>query len=334
MLQLLNRTRLPAQLLALRDPDGVEALHVVVKATFALTPEAPLTEAQRPVVLADETVGEGPGAWLRVPSEAHPAKPATDVLVEGEAVAPRGRAVPELDVVVAVGALRREVRVIGDRRYTGLVAPFCTDPEPFARMPLTPDRAFGGTFTPTQLTEPRNPAGVGLVPSDLRDLRVIRGAPLPNLEDPDARLGRPGDRPPPALLTPVAASWSPRRERAGTYDEVWDRTRAPFLPTDFDPRFLQVAQEASWVRERLEGGEPIELRHLADAPTVRSRVPWLGLRVRARFRGAVTELPAHVETLVLAPGAGVGTLVLRATLRSGHRTLDVAAVEITEGHAR
>ena len=38
MLQLRNRTALPTKLLAIPDPDGVETLHVMVKATFALTP--------------------------------------------------------------------------------------------------------------------------------------------------------------------------------------------------------------------------------------------------------------------------------------------------------
>nr|MBK7069178.1 hypothetical protein [Deltaproteobacteria bacterium] len=67
MLQLTNRTALPTKLLAIPDPDGVEALHVIVKATFALTPAAALAAAQRPVALADVTAGEGAGAWLRAP---------------------------------------------------------------------------------------------------------------------------------------------------------------------------------------------------------------------------------------------------------------------------
>lgn len=334
MLQLTNRTALPTKLLAIPDPDGVEALHVIVKATFALTPAAALAAAQRPVALADVTAGEGAGAWLRIPSEVHPAKPSTEVLLEGYAVAPGGRAVGALDVGVVVGAWRRTLRVFGDRQYTGLAAPFCTDPAPFVRMPLTPDRAFGGSSADTGEVEPRNPLGVGLVPSVLRDLRTLRGLPLPNVEDPAALIGRPGDRPPPALVTPVSAAWQPRAARAGTYDDAWDRSRAPFLPTDFDPRFLQAASEAMWLRARLLGGEPIALHHLSDAPVLESRVPALGLRVRARYRGEVVALSAHAETLHLFPDEGVATLLLRATLRCGHRVLDVAVVEIDAEGAR
>lgn len=331
MLQLANRTGLPAKILSLPDPDGVDALHVIVKATFALTEAAPLVEAQRPIVMVDEGVGEGASAWLRRPSELHPPKPATDVLVEGVAVAPGGRAARELDVLVAVALQRCALRVIGDRRYTGLDAPWCTDPEPFTRMPLTPERAFGGTFAPTGLVEMRNPAGVGVAPPGTRDLRALRGLSLPNLEDPAARMCAPGDLPPPALLTPVAASWWPRARFAGTYDDAWDRARAPFLPEDFDPRFLQVAPERLQVAPHLRGGEPIELHNLCDEPVVRSRVPAIGPRVRATFRGVERRLAPRIETLHLFPSEGVATVLLRATLRCGHRLLDVSSVEIDAG---
>lgn len=334
MLQLVNRSALAAKILTLPDPDGVEALHVIVKATFALSPEAPLTREQRPVTLADEVVGEGARAWLRRPAEVHPPKPACEVLVEGDAVAPGGRAVPWVDASVVVGAWRRVVSVTGDRRYTGHERPWASAPVPFTRMPLTPDRAFGGVFKATGLTEMRNPVGVGVAPEDLRDLRGLRELPLPNVEDPAAPLARVGDRPRPTLVTPVAASWSPRAERAGTYDDAWNQRRAPFLPVDFDPRFLMTASEPMWLPERLRGGERVALEHLAENPVIEGRVPSLGPRVRARFRGAWRELPALAETLHLFPNEGVGTLVLRATLRCGHRALDVSAVEITTEAAR
>lgn len=322
MLQLANLTGFPTKILSLPDPDGVDALHVLVKVTFALTADAPLVAAQRPIALTEEWVGEGPAAWLRRASEVHPPKLATDVLLEGDAVAPHGRAVSELEVGVTVGLLRRVIAVLGDRVYTGLDAPWCTDPKPFTRMALTPDRAFGGG-------DARNPAGVGVTPPGVSDLRALRGLSLPNLEDPVARLRRVGDRPTPALVTPVAASWSPRARRAGTYDDAWDRTRAPFLPEDFDPRFLQVAPDGWQVTPHLQGGELIELRNLTEEPVLRSRVPVTGLRVRASYRGEARPLAPRIETLHLLPNEGVATLSVRATLRCGHRLLDVAAVEIS-----
>ena len=69
----------------------------------------------------------------------------------------------------------------------------------------------------------------------------MEGLPVPNLEDPAAPLEQIGQTPPPACLAPIAPSWLPRRLFAGTYDERWQRTRAPYLPDDFDPRFFASA---------------------------------------------------------------------------------------------
>lgn len=334
MLQLTNRTELPVKMFALPDPDGVDALHVVVQATFALTPDAPLADVQRPIALVDEMVGEGAAARPRTPSVVHPAKPYCEVLLDGEAVAPWGRAVTALDVGIAVASWRRVIRVVGDRVFTGVASPWCTDPVPFERMPLTPERAFGGTFAPHGATDARNPAGVGYAPSDVRDLRPLRGLALPNLEDPAAWLQQPGDAPPPVIVSPVGASWAPRAARAGTYDDAWDQHRAPFLPTDFDARFTQSGADAMWLPARLQGGEPIVLHHLADAPVVEARVPTLGIRVVVTVRGEAREVPALAETLHLFPSEGLATLSLRATLRCGHRILQVSSVDVTrEGRA-
>lgn len=329
MLQLHNHTALASKILTLPDPDGVEALHVLIKATFTLTPDPRLALEQRPVRLVEERVGDGVQSWLRAPSEAHPARPACELLIDGDVVAPGGALVTVLDAGVAVGPFERHVRALGDRQYTGDPAAFCTAPTAFTRMPLTPQRAFGGCFNASGEVEVRNPSGVGFVPAGLRDLRVLRGLPLPNLEDPHDLITQPGDRPAPRWFGAVSAAWSPRVERAGTYDAAWDRTRAPFLPTDFDPAFNMVTPDAMWLPARLVGGERIALRHLAEQPWIESRVPALGLRVRAEYRGQRVDLRAQSELLHLFPDAGVATLLLRATLRCGHRVLDVAAVEIT-----
>lgn len=327
MLQLRNETGLPARLFALPDVDGVDALHVVVQATFALTPAAPLLPEQRPVDLADVCEGDGDARWVRRPGVVHLPRRRTDVLVDGEAVAPGGRAVTVLDAAVEVGPLLRAMRVYGPRSFTGHAAPFCTAPAPFTRAALTPANAFGGRFGPGAF-DARNPLGAGFVPPGLRDLAALRDRPLPAVEDPADPLRAPGDAPEPVLWTPVAPSWHPRAARAGTYDDAWSRTRAPFLPADYDERFSQTSAERAWVAPHLRGGERIALTHLAEAPLLEARVPTYRPAVTARFRGADAALPASLEALQLTPGEGRATALWRAALRCGHRLLDVAAVRI------
>ena len=95
-------------------------------------------------MLADEYWGESGQSSLKYASEAHLLKPGTDVVLVGEAWAPKGRPVPSSLVSVKVGALRKVIQVFGDRRWKGGSSSQPSSPEPFLRMPLTYERAYGG----------------------------------------------------------------------------------------------------------------------------------------------------------------------------------------------
>jgi hypothetical protein len=247
VLQLKNPTGLAAAIFLSPDPDGVDTLYAVVKGTFALAPgldgaEPPLAPEQVPVALAPEYGGDPLASSLRVPSDVSLVKPATDVLLVGHAYAPHGRATTCVDVSLAAGSLRKTVRVVGDRVWlrSGL-GPVASEPAPFTAMPLVWERAFGGTDVVGGVphAEARNPVGAGYrEPDGTRPLDLL---PLPNLEDPASPVTSPALGPTPACFAPISEHWAPRRHHAGTYDEAWQRQRAPYLPADFDPRFFQLA---------------------------------------------------------------------------------------------
>ena len=88
-----------------------------------------------------------------------------------------------------------------------------------------------------------------------RSARDVDGTPLPNFERADDRVRDPDDRPAPAPVGFVAPGWTPRAGLAGTYDQAWTETRSPLLPTDFDPRFFDVAPPSLTVPGRLRGDE-------------------------------------------------------------------------------
>ena len=134
MLQLNNTTPFKASIAVLPDKNGIDTLHVVVKATLSLKPRLALATTQVPVTLADEYFGEPEHSSLKHPSEMPSGKPGTDILFRGSAHGPEGREVTQSLVALTAAERETQLRVSGDRLFTrdgGITAP-----QPFAKMPL------------------------------------------------------------------------------------------------------------------------------------------------------------------------------------------------------
>lgn len=312
MLQLHNDTPFNVDVFLFPDIEGVDTLHVVAKATFTIEGGATFVAAeQRSIDRADVYRGAPIESSLLRASEAHLEKPSTDVVLMGEAFAPRGKPAPEVDVTLSVGPVKKTVRVFGDRRWTGLLGDRISSPEPFERVPLVYERAFGGLLAVDPITneakrDVRNPAGPGL-------------HALPNLEDPAALIARPSDTPAPACFGFVAPMWEPRKSRTGTCDAAWKSTRAPYLPLDFDPRFFHVAHPDLVSPARLSGGEPVEIRNASPSGLLRFELPRPALGAAIRLRGETHAPALHLETVLLEPGEASVSLTYRGGVRCDKR---------------
>jgi hypothetical protein len=322
VLQLTNTTPFCAGFDVFPDAHGVDHLFVALKATFRLG--APLTIADDQVPLHDRDIhlGEPGRSSVRYPGERHLIKPATDVLLVGQAHATRGKPVRRLTVEVAVAGLRKVVDVVGDRRVRGPLAGV-TDPEPFVAMPLVYERAFGGTREvagqPTA-HDPRNPVGRGFRGARAGDADDLL---LPNLEDPAAPFLAAGDRAVPACFAPIAPDWAPRLARAGTYDDAWRTRRAPYLPVDFDPRFFNTAPAELIAPGHLVGGERVEVVHASADGPLRFALPIVDYAVTARISGARTRLRPLLETVLLEPDERRLCMTWRAAVACDRQVLQV-----------
>ncbi|MCA9621187.1 MAG: DUF2169 domain-containing protein, partial [Myxococcales bacterium] len=156
-------------------------------------------------------------------------------------------------VSLSVGSAQFRLRVFGDRRWKvrGGEVVGCTRAEPFERLPICWERAFGG------VESPYNPLGRGhgVVPEDPESLL------LPNFEHPDRLIAHPSDRPPPACFLPVPAEFPVRRNKLGGCDEAWLKERWPALPDDYDPRFWDDAAPGMQL-EHLRGDETLTFENL------------------------------------------------------------------------
>jgi hypothetical protein len=328
MLQLKNSTPFSAALLLLPDRRGIDTLYAVVKATVTIGESFSIADEQVAVTLADQHHADPATSSIRVPSDISLEKAGTDVLLTGSAWAPGGRPTWQMDASVSVGPVSKTVRVFGDRVWdAGSVGATVAWVAPLVRMPLVWERAFGGADKTEKgpTAEPRNPVGIGFRVSG--SAKPLAGLPLPNIEDPAALMSSWKDAPAPACFAPIGAHWLPRRAFAGTYDEAWEKNRAPYLPDDFDPRFLQVAPTGLVTPRHLNGGETVDLRGVTPGGALRFPLPTIGVDVTYRLDRGTEMRPAALDTLIIEPDAGRLIMVWRAALTCDKKALRVREVE-------
>jgi uncharacterized protein YjbI with pentapeptide repeats len=294
-MRLINDTSLAVGWLPCQVRPPEPGLTVVAKAVCQLRPDAvaePLAEIDgEPVLLTgDLHHDDDTEASLRCDTDLAPHKPNTDVILVGHARAPGDRPVPALTVGFGVDGWHKRLSVFGDRSWLGRgrgARP--TDPQPFRAMPLRYERAFGGP------AHARNPLGIGAAPRRAPDGGEVW--PLPNIVDPGAHLGRPGEPQPVAGFGPLHRTW-PQRRMTGTYDDAWLAERWPWFPDDFDWRHFSAAPDDQRLREPLRGDETLTVEHMhPEHPVYRARLPgmrarvWLHARPAAGAPGPLTEVP-------------------------------------------
>lgn len=333
MWQLDNQTPFAAERSWVRDRDGAEVWIVAVKAAFAIGPEGTLALApeQVEVTHVPEYHGEPGLSSLKYEADLLPAGPTTDVLLLGRAYAPGGKPARQVDATMRVGDVAKTVRVFGDRRWQpGILGPSLSDPEPFDAMPIVYERAFGGedlaSDNPKKRgAERRNPVGAGFaVESD----RLI-GRPAANVEDPRAPISSWSQRHAPAGFGPIAGTWSPRVERAGTYDARWERERLPLLPEDFRERYYQAAPDDQQTAAPLRGGEEVELINLTPSGRLAFRLPRVALGFATDFGDEVVTHRGRLARVILEPDLGRLLMLWQANLTCHAKVLKLRETVIT-----
>jgi hypothetical protein len=325
VLQLENQTPFKASIALLPDRTGIDTLYVVVKGTVTLRPKLALAEEQAPIVLADEYYGDPLASSLRASSELHIGKAGTDVLLVGSARAPEGRQVTRVLVALSVAERQKRIQVTGDRVWRGGRP---SDPQPFESIPLIWERAFGGVQRRADKVsaEERNPVGCGFTAD--RSANEMEGQPVPNLEDPGSLVQQLGQASTPACLAPIAPSWLPRRAYAGTYDERWQKERAPYLPDDFNPRFFHCAVPEFAFERYLQGGEPVQVAGVMPDGPIAFTVPDPRLAIAVTVAGAAERPTANLETISIEPDQNRACFTWRAAVPCDRKALKVQKVVV------
>ena len=305
MFHLKNNTPFDSDIFLLPDRRGTDMLCILVKATYDVKTEIKIADEQQIIITEDIYWGEPGGSSLKYPAEPHPEKPGTDVILIGEACAPEGSLVTEMFVGVSAAGRKRIMKVSGNRCWKkGLLTTNLSDPEPFDRMPIVYERAYGGMHLIDAedgliLSEQRNPVGMGF--AGKRCSKELEKTGVPNIEDPERLMKSPADKSRPVGYGAIAPNWHPRVSYAGTYGEVWQKKRAPFLPDDFDPMHYHTAHPDLIFPNRLKGGEPFVISGMSPRGRKVFNLPQDEPKIEVDITGRFETAKAYIGTVLLEP---------------------------------
>jgi len=198
---------------------------VLVKRSYRIVSGKPLMreEEARPFQRGDvyHEPGNPETCTILYEDELAPYKPATDIVVIGQARAPRGQPVETMMIGIDVAGAQKLLRVTGDRiaHYRPGMVPIVTDPTPFTMMPVRYELAYGGIDAVSRPDKPfhypRNPLGRGLAVLNVRE--AVEGLRLPNIEGPDDLLT------PERIVLEDESTWNrqPLAQGLGWFPKTW-----------------------------------------------------------------------------------------------------------------
>ncbi len=316
-------------------PSPTRLLDLVAKATFGYDAAGRVwVDDQEPLALRD-TDEATPGGLL--PGDAAPRlhDNCAEVLLVGHAHAPGGRPVPQMRASLAVGTHRREILVVGDRSWR--TPDQLSAPQPFIRMPMTIERAFGGICkieidndSYLDALYAKNPHGTGYVALEqIEGLRNLLRPPAPyprfkappappNLEDPARPIRTTQDHPMPQCWSAVPLGTAMHIPELGGVN--------PDAPANL----MEVAERRchpDWVLEALEPGQLVDMQGFdAQAPRIRFRVPRAEVLADVRAAGDTQSVDLIARRLTLHVDTRRFTVLWRARCNVPMRTNDERAV--------
>lgn len=301
MFALNNQTPFAAEGLWTRDETGQEVWLVAIRATFEIDGDGKQTLLPKQAPPNFSPVYADDPNELLDDDDFNIEKRHTDILIEGHVYAQGERPQVEAAARIKVADVDKTVKVTGDRVFVpGPVSVRMSHPEPFVKMPVSWRRTFGGTDAEGAKPdwEPRNPVGTGFS----TDPKRLVGRTAPNFEYPDApyRDHRAGS---PAGFGAVSRHWQPRMKYAGTYGDLWKKTRDPLLPSDFDRLYYQCAPEDQQTKTPLIGYEDVRMAGFTPGGFLQFLLPRITFEITSHFRQMpdIKHGEATMHTLRLKP---------------------------------
>lgn len=286
MWEIRNKTPFAAAGAFERDTEGREVWSVAIRASFTLETAATLTplDPQIEVRLAPDYIDPDTGE-LRGEHDIVGFLPGTDLLISGTIQPPRQETM-SLPLTLTLGKLSKHARLFGPRMAKrGLAGWNISANAPVETTELTWRNSFGGTFHDPETGHPANPIGKGWALHYRRKIERDTQVELPRIDHPKDDILYDYNRTNPIGFGPISRHWQPRKDLAGTYDDKWEKTRAPKLPKDFDNAFYNTAPSDQIIKGFAKGGEELTLTGFLPDEILKLRLPQILFTARTKQRG-------------------------------------------------
>lgn len=238
---------------------GDDVLGVAVMALASLEESPRLFSEQELWETISAEIGAGAVFDLGIP------KVMPEFLVSGRAYTAHQVDKTACAVRVRVGGLEKSLTVFGDRYWIG---GRMTEPVAFESMGIGWERAYGGAGVAD------NPLGIGTEDEVINGVLTCR---VPNVEDPQHRIARRGQRAVPAGLGPLAPEGPARMALMGaSYGADWLHNGYPGFAEDMDWRYFNAASpDQRWPQlQALPPGAPYEILNMHPTQAaLRGRLP-------------------------------------------------------------
>jgi hypothetical protein len=330
----INKTPFNAASFFIMDRTGAETLLIILKGTWSIEKKGKISIAdqQMPIQLSPAYNGDPGSSSLRYDTDIVLEKPGTDCVLIGHAWAPKV-GVPHVDVTFAVGSIRSQARVFGERKWAKrrFGGTSISRGVPFEKLPLLWEHAFGGADTSCQ--DPadhefclENPVGRGMVSS--KSNLIMDSLLLPNIENPADLIQRPGQRPKPCGFGMIPPYWQPRAGYAGTYDDSWRMSLNPLPPADLNPRFYLSSAPGLCSPEYLAGTEQVRVEGACNEGMLNFELPGIRPEVSIRCRQNEDFVPLKLDTIIVEPDEARFVLVWRAAINVHGKAQEIGMVRV------
>ncbi len=306
-MEFVNKTPLPAKLFIGKVEGATRRIGLVVaKATFHVGPDGVSKydmDDPYPIFPSDEETLLG-----LLPRDDLPKTDGIDVIVLGNAYAPKDQLISHMTVSLMIGRLTRYLLIFGDREWVKRKK--ISSPKLFDIMPLIYGRAFGGSAEVEidrgsfiTVSDPRNPDGKGFdaifySKSLAKMLKPLRGYPrmpevrvLPNIEDPDHLIRSWEDSPAPASWATLPMTSALHAQRS----IYTDNNQFEMLPSLFH------RAHPSLVLTDIAPLTEVQLRGMTPNGQMYFRVPDWQVRTEFLLNKRHVEERLKLDTLVILP---------------------------------